>query len=169
MKSAKLLLTVVVLLASLASAQDRAQVSCTPDVPAKICKSASVGFDVFAVFRGIEFVIADKEAFNQQKILLSQQILLSQRTAPTSLDDMIVVLADNGHTVKKVVVSTERFREPVGANATDAKVEVKYGSYDPQQMDKWITYIAGYLDGWQKGRLQGWQSGYSEARKTASK
>jgi hypothetical protein len=109
-----------------------------------------------------EFVIADKEAFSQQRSL-------SQRTAPTSVDEIIVVLADNGHTVKKVVVSTELFREPVGVSVTYAKVEVKYGSYDPQQADKWITYIGGYLDGWDNGRSQGWQSGYSEAWKTASK
>ncbi len=198
MKALLAVVALLVCLISAPSAQDKSQpgsqlsgnagefsdrISCTPDVPSKICQAATSTFSNMRLSsRGaqVELLIAGPQGFAKEYKRISTQFedkihklaadtvteefVRAFNRAPIvrpvhDSDDVMFVLSDEGpRFIRTVVVSTDSFRGFDVRSTLNERNEniarITRTDFDPSQLNNTAWRIEGYVDGWNWSRFR---------------
>jgi hypothetical protein len=141
---------------------------CTQAVPAETCKSLVTALGMYQQLPpllSIQFVIADKAAFEQEKERILTRFqnwlkslpqgsgasprLINRPFAHSSFDNLLFELDDDGN-ITKVYMDTSGFQELKGVN-TQGQIETKEGTFDSVLGQEMTLFAIGYIEGCSDG------------------
>ena len=138
-----------------------APISCTSKVEESACKWTKGAFSsaqrTSTAMRSVEVIIADDEAFRQERERLKARYDKalkanpssaehSKPTLPSPFDRSILFEVGDRGVVSKVVVRIELFNQ-VNFDGTQTGNEPPLVQFDRDSAMTWATYVMGYVDG----------------------